>query len=151
MSIEIKHRPCTRYNHPFFKININLNESVKSYLDKGEKLTNKKSIEILKSIKWKSSLKSFLTKPIVIIPMGIAISAVGIALAGAFPPIFPLALLVATVGGAILGTSVGAYWKGDLQEISKAFSQESKYAEELLEKLVKDKNLELKLNPRLLI
>lgn len=126
--------PCT----PF--LNIDLNESVKKKLKEGEVLTNATALKILKQIKLKSDVLSFLTKPIVLISLSTVIMIAGsfipVAVAGAAAVVLIAAqVLVVALGASIFGYTVENYFNDFLPQISEAYRDQSQRAADYIQRI----------------
>lgn len=145
MVLNIEHYPGKRFRMfscaPEFSVD--LNNSVKEKLKTGEQLTNATALKILKQIKWKSDILSFLTIPIV----AISLSA-GVLVAGFCIPAFNTALFVAHIfvrvlGGMMLGFSIENSCKGFLPELSQAYSDQSQRAREYIRTLEANQEMQI--------
>lgn len=148
MSLNIEHYPNHRFElFPFPDFTIDLNESVKKQLKRGETLTNTTALKIFKEIKSKSDILSFLTKPITLISLGASISAFGILMAALCPPFVAPVFIVITILIGILGAKIFAYsilnYVNDfLPELSRAYADQSEKAAEYI-RILEASNQEL--------
>ena len=136
-TLDIKNVPGTRFGLPFgCSFNVGVKESVQSKLKPGEQLTNATALKILKRIKLESDIKSFLTKPIVAIPLSIGVLALGLGLTAVAGVVaFVAGLFFAGLGGGMLGFCAENSLNGFLPNLSKAYRiqsiQASKYIRQI--------------------
>lgn len=144
MSINIEHYPNKNFSiFPFTPVfSVDLNKSVKEKLNEGEQLTNATALKILKQIKWKSDIFSFLTKPIVAIALSAGVFGVGLAIsaagaAGLAIPVVGIALVAAGLFVSVLGIAMVGHFienslNGLLSRLSQAYRDQSQRASEYI-------------------
>lgn len=164
MSLNVTETHMSLRFYPFvFDFNkIGLNESLKKHVKEGEELVNDEALKILKSISIQLKLTSVLTKPVVLLLIGVTVTValllIGITVAAAgvvlslSPPLYYLGFLVQIIGFGILGIGIGILGfsltitkRGELQKISEGFHKESQLADEYIEKLEADSSRSLSL------
>ena len=149
MAIDISHYPQRSFNliggiTPTFTVD--LNQSVKEKLKEGEKLTNETALKIFKQIKWKSDVLSFLTKPVVLLPLAAILFGVSFSMPVATGLALKIASLVFSVlTGLFLGYILWNFLNGILPQLSQAYKQQSERANEHIRAL-KAANHELEFN-----
>lgn len=130
--INIDHYPARRFIlcgcTPIFSVD--LNQAVKEKLKNGEQLTNATALRILKEIKWKSDIRSFLTKPIVAISVSLGVLIAGLCIPTAITVLTVTSMLLQILGAGMLGYSLENYWNDFLPDLSRAYSALSQKASE---------------------
>lgn len=135
MSLNIEHypnRPFKVFTHGFM---IDLNQSVKEKLGAGQKLTNALALKIFNEIKLKSDILSFLTKPIVFIPLSVAVFTAGFLLPETGIALVAIGIMICALGGAMLSISRAERSNGFLSNLSQAYSDQSKRAAEYIQEV----------------
>ncbi len=139
MSLNIEHYPNKSFQVSFLffplpKFTIDLNQSVKEKLGENQELTNSLALKIFKEIKLKSDILSFLTKPIVLIPLSFAVLAASFALpATGIVALKVIGLIAWALGCCILGFAIRE--PDYLSQLSRAHSDQSKRAAEYIQNL----------------
>jgi hypothetical protein len=131
MSLYIDHYP----NKNFDGLRIDIHQAFKEKLGK-EELTNDLALKIFKRIKFDSDVKSFLSKPVVMITSAVASTATGFALLH----FGGIALIVTGFVACMLGTStlsvlMSEEFRNFFSRISQAYSEQSERAAEHIEQL----------------
>lgn len=115
--------------------NINIQNAVKGKLQLNEQLTNATALKIFKQIKWESDVLSFLAKPIVLIPLSVAICATSFLLQPTALPLIILKVFISTLSGGLVGYSLENSYNGFLSKLSLAYSEQSSRANEYIRTL----------------
>lgn len=136
MSLNVDHYPNKFFNLSIFFVfnhifKVDLNQSVKEKLG-SQQLTNALALKIFKQIKLKSDVLSFLTKPIVFIPLSVAVFAAGFVLPQTGIALAAIGIMLCTLGGGMLGISIRDNF---LSQLSQAYSDQSKRAAEYIKNL----------------
>ena len=134
MSLAISHHPYKDFQMSFllnlvsYNIKIDLNHSVKKKLGETKELTNEVALKILKQVKLESDILSFLTKPIVFIPLSFATLAIGMIIPPTGIALIALGFLVCLVAGSMLGLGIQEFYNSFLTQLSEAYGEQSKEA-----------------------
>lgn len=135
MSLKIEHYPNKSFAIFSFtpEFDVNLSKSVRENLSENEQLTNATALKILKEIKLKSDVLSFLTKSIVAFPLSAGILIAGLS----FPVIGTVSLIAGIFLGALGGGMFGYCIENSLflSLMSKAYSDQSERAGEYIKTL----------------
>lgn len=136
MSLRIDHYPNQLFaiNFPFglnYTFKVDLNQSFKDKLG-SEQLTKALALKIFKQIKLKSDILSFLTKPIVFIPLSVAAFAAGSTLPNAGIALIATRLIVCLLGYGMLRMSLEVNF---FSLLSQTYSNQSKRAAEYIKNL----------------
>lgn len=134
MALTIEHYPNARLQIGGRLLTIDLHEAFQKKLA-GEQLTNAKAIIILKEIKWRSDVLSFFTKPVVLIPFSIIVLISSFLCPLSHIAFIILGILLASIGGGLLGGSVYFTYNKILPKISEAYSQLSTRASEYVRQI----------------
>jgi len=124
---------------------IDLNQSVKEKLKPGEVLTNATALKIFKQIKLKSDVLSFLTKPIVLIPLSASILVTGFFIPVPGSAVIATAIAVGVFVLSLLSSFVLGYSiqnRGNLSKLSQEYKDQSRRAAEYI-RAIKASNQEI--------
>lgn len=128
---------------PFSPFRLDLAQAVRDK-QHSETLTNAVAIRILKEIRIKSQIMSFLTKPVVLIPVGILLVAGALTASFLIPPSTSLVLNIASiifcallsgVAGGFLGFSIENTFTGFLPQLSEAYNDQARHASHYIAQL----------------
>jgi len=139
MSLRIEHHPnksfepfCFREISLSYRFKIDLNQAVREK-SRGEALTNDSALKILKQIKLKSDILSFLTKPVVFFPSLFALTTATLCL-----PVIPGAVGTVVVAAKVISYVVSFFGVGYMMaeifetpffsKISNAYNKQSSAA-----------------------
>lgn len=128
MTLHIDHFPGVAFYVCNREVGIDIHKSVKEKLGKEAQLTNATALKILKEIKWKSDVLCFLTKPVVAISLSAAVLVAGFCIPAVGVALLAARIFVCSVGGGMVGFSVGSSVNGFLSQLSDAYSQQSRMA-----------------------
>lgn len=130
-----------------FSFEINAKNSIKKRLPHAEFVTNEQALKVLKYIKIKSDVMSFLTKPIVFISLGALVLVTGAYCAALSTHCFALGILgvpLASIGGGLIGfgfeNGILRKW---LVELSKAYANQSKIAADLIAQITTENDFQI--------
>lgn len=140
MSLNIPHYPNISVQQSLFFVftynfKIDLNQAVKEKLGRGQELTNALALKIFKQIKLESDILSFLTKPIVFIPLSVAVCTAGLVWPETGVALVAIGIMICALGGGMLGTSIREPFDNFLSQLSQAYSNQSKRAAEYIKNL----------------
>ena len=137
MALNIEHYPGRKFSMFSFtpEFSVDLNKSVKDKLNEGEQLTNATALKILKQIKLKSDIISFLTKSIVAISFSAGVVVAGFCIPAAGTALFVAGIFVRALGGGMLGYSIENSFNGFLSQLSQAYRDQSQRAGEYIRTL----------------
>lgn len=131
MNLNIAHYPNLTFtgNILFFplRLKIDLNESFKEKLGNSQ-ATNALALKILKQIKLKSDVVSFLTKPVVFIPLSVVVTIAGIVIPPTGIILTAISIILCLVGGTMLSISIRSSYDNYLSLVSQAYSDQSQRA-----------------------
>ncbi|MCP5506702.1 MAG: hypothetical protein H7A37_00135 [Chlamydiales bacterium] len=151
MDVRIESNPSVAFRTfpSLVTYSIDLNRSIKEKLKAGEQLTNATALKILKQIKWKSDVISFLTKPVFVISLssGVFLAGMCTLIVAPFIPVagivlFAVGLLFGTLGVGMLGDSIKHSLSGFLPFLSQAYGIQSRQASEYI-RIIEDADHEL--------
>lgn len=123
------------FSIPVYNFKIDLNQAVKEKLNRGQELTNALALKIFKQIKLKSDVLSFLTKPIVFIPLAAALLATDFFLPKTGIVLVAVGVMIRALGGFMLGISISDSFDNFLYPLSQAYSDQSRRAAEYIQNL----------------
>lgn len=146
MALEIPHHPNLNIQLLCFpEIHVDLHRSFKNALSPGDRLTHEKAVSILKTIKWKSALFSFLAKPVCLIAAAGTVVILGMMLAPIIIGIIAIAALILSLSIPVIRNGISELLTESLPQLSKALADENAKANELLKQLQDQPQIEVKL------
>lgn len=156
VNIHIHNRPTPDFTLFGKTFNLNLHESVKNKIKHKDHPVTQEVLKALKSIERNSKVKSFVTKPLVILITGIAAVAIGTILT-AIASIFSAAMvgLGLMIGGLTLGlsgtvlTMMGRFEMDSFSRVSRAYNDQAVEARQLIDEIERNQKLGNLINIRL--